>query len=125
MELPPTARVETWVGRGIEVSPFYDPMLAKIIVHAADREQAITNLISALDATALHGIETNVDYLKQVLHSTVFRNGWHTTSFLNYSHFYPGAAGQGVARPQGTPAFRPQGQGGTSAAPRGGTTPRR
>jgi urea carboxylase len=83
VELPPTARVETWVGRGIEVSPFYDPMLAKIIVHAADREQAITNLISALDATALHGIETNVDYLKQVLHSTVFRSGRHTTSFLN------------------------------------------
>jgi urea carboxylase len=83
VELPPTARVETWVGRGIEVSPFYDPMLAKIIVHAADREQAITNLISALDATALHGIETNVDYLKQVLHSTVFRRGRHITSFLN------------------------------------------
>ena len=83
VELPPSARVETWVGRGIEVSPFYDPMLAKIIVHAADREQAITNLISALDATALHGIETNVDYLKQVLHSTVFRSGRHTTSFLN------------------------------------------
>jgi urea carboxylase len=83
VEFPPTARVETWVGRGIEVSPFYDPMLAKIIVHAADREQAITNLISALNATALYGIETNVDYLKQVLHSTGFHSGRHTTNFLH------------------------------------------
>jgi urea carboxylase len=89
VELPPAVRVETWVGRGIEVSPFYDPMLAKIIVHAADREQAITNLIAALDATALHGIETNLDYLKQVLQSTVFRSGQHTTSFLNGFPYLP------------------------------------
>ena len=87
VELPPAARVETWVGRGIDVSPFYDPMLAKIIVHAADREQAITKLIAALDATALHGIETNLDYLKQVLRSTVFQSGQHTTSFLNGFHY--------------------------------------
>ena len=87
VELPPAARVETWVGRGIDVSPFYDPMLAKIIVHAADREQAITKLIAALDATALHGIETNLEYLKQVLRSTVFRSGQHTTSFLNGFHY--------------------------------------
>ena len=86
-EFPSTARVETWVERGIEISPFYDPMLAKIIVHAADREQAITNLLAALDATALHGIETNLDYLKQVLRSTLFRSGQHTTSFLNGFHY--------------------------------------
>ncbi len=45
-------------------------MLAKIIVHAADREQAISRLLAALDATALHGIETNLDYLRQILHSS-------------------------------------------------------
>jgi urea carboxylase len=87
-EFPPAVRVETWVERGIEVSPFYDPMLAKIIVHAADREQAITNLLAALDVTALHGIETNLDYLKQVLRSTLFRSGQHTTSFLNGFHYF-------------------------------------
>ena len=86
-EFPSTARVETWVERGIEISPFYDPMLAKIIVHATDREQAITNFLAALDATALHGIETNLDYLKQVLRSTLFRSGQHTTSFLNGFHY--------------------------------------
>ena len=87
VEFPPAARVETWVERGIEVSPFYDPMLAKIIVHAADREQAITNLLAALDATALHGIETNLDYLHLILRSTVFRSGQHTTGFLNGLHY--------------------------------------
>ncbi|HEX8874802.1 MAG TPA: biotin carboxylase N-terminal domain-containing protein, partial [Nitrosospira sp.] len=88
-EFPPSpvARVETWVERGVEVPPFYDPMLAKIIVHAADRDQAISRLLAALDATALHGIETNLDYLRQVLHGTVFRDGRHTTSFLNVFHY--------------------------------------
>lgn len=62
-------------------------MLAKIIVHAADRERAIMNLQAALDATALHGIETKLDYLKQVLPSTVFRSGQHTTGFLNGFHY--------------------------------------
>ena len=69
--------------RGVEVSPFYDPMLAKIIVQASTREQAIASLLSALDVTELHGIETNLDYLKEILHSTAFCDGQHTTSFLN------------------------------------------
>ena len=88
-EFPPPsiARIETWAERGVEVSPFYDPMLAKIIVHAADREQAIAKLLTALDETALQGIETNLDYLKQVLHGTAFRSGGHTTSFLNGFHY--------------------------------------
>src|SRR5690242_15721308 len=84
---PAEARTETWVERGVEATPFYDPMLAKIIVHAADREQAIAKLLAALDATALSGIETNLDYLKQVLHSTAFRSGRHTTNFLNGFHY--------------------------------------
>ncbi len=81
--LPAQARVETWVERGVEVSPFYDPMLAKIIVHAADREQAIDKLLAALGAAKLHGVETNVGYLEQILDDPTFREGYHTTSFLN------------------------------------------
>jgi urea carboxylase len=88
-EFPPSsgARVETWVERGVEVSPFYDPMLAKIIVHAADRKQAIAKLLAALDATALHGIETNLGYLEQILQGTAFHSGRYTTSFLNGFHY--------------------------------------
>ncbi|SOD41105.1 urea carboxylase [Nitrosovibrio sp. Nv4] len=88
-EFPPpsAARVETWVERGVEISPFYDPMLAKIIVHAADREQAIAKLLAALDATALQGVETNSGYLKQILDGEMFRSGCHTTNFLNGFHY--------------------------------------
>jgi urea carboxylase len=86
---PAEARVETWVERGVEVSPFYDPMLAKIIVHAADREEAISRLRVALDTTSLHGVETNLDYLKQVLSSSSFQAGRHTTGFLNGFHYIP------------------------------------
>jgi len=84
---PDEARIETWVERGVEITPFYDPMLAKIIVHATDREQAISRLLAALDATALYGIETNLDYLKQILQSSAFRGGRHATSFLNGFHY--------------------------------------
>ncbi len=84
---PATARIETWVERGVEVSPFYDPMLAKIIVHAPDREEAMVRLHAALDETALDGVETNLDYLKQILRSSAFRDGHHTTSFLNGFHY--------------------------------------
>ena len=88
-EFSSEARIETWIERGIDISAFYDPMLAKIIVHAPDRDTAITQLISALDQTSLQGIETNLDYLKQILHSTTFRNGQSTTQFLNGFHYQP------------------------------------
>ena len=84
---PAEARIETWVERGVEVSPFYDPMLAKIIVHAPDREEAMVRLYAALDETVLDGVETNLDYLKQILRSSAFRDGRHTTSFLNGFHY--------------------------------------
>lgn len=86
-EFPASARVETWVERGIDVSAFYDPMLAKIIVHAPDREKAIARLQAALESSSLQGIETNLDYLQQILHSTAFQNGQYTTGFLNGFHY--------------------------------------
>jgi len=86
-EFSAAARVETWIERGIEVSAFYDPMLAKIIVHAPDREKAIARLQAALQNSSLQGIETNLDYLQQILHSTAFQNGRYTTGFLNGFHY--------------------------------------
>jgi urea carboxylase len=88
-EFSPTARVETWIERGIEVSAFYDPMLAKIIVYAPERETAIAKLLTALDETSLDGIETNLAYVKQILQSAVFRKGQSNTQFLNGFHYQP------------------------------------
>ncbi|OQW39814.1 MAG: urea carboxylase [Proteobacteria bacterium SG_bin4] len=87
VEFAATARVETWVERGTEISAYYDPMLAKIIVHAPDRETARIKLLAALQQTALHGIETNLDYLRQILQSAAFCNGESTTQFLNGFHY--------------------------------------
>ena len=67
VHFPAGPRTDTWVSTGTEVSPFYDPLLAKIIVHAPDRSAALTRLRDALAATSICGIETNLDYLRQII----------------------------------------------------------
>ncbi|MDG4867974.1 urea carboxylase [Guyparkeria sp. 1SP6A2] len=79
---PTDTRIETWVESGTEISPFYDPMLAKLIVHAADRDAAIAKLREALDQTAIHGLETNLLYLRQVATDPGFTAGHYTTAHL-------------------------------------------
>jgi urea carboxylase len=88
---PSVARVETWVERGTEVTPHYDPMLAKIIVHGDDREDARERLIDALEQTALEGLVTNVDYLAAVADSEAFAEGAVDTGFLARFKYAPHA----------------------------------
>jgi urea carboxylase len=76
-------RIDSWVEPGVEVSPFYDPMIAKIIVTAEDRPQAIVALVNALQAIQLYGIETNLGYLKAILKSENFAHGSVYTRYLN------------------------------------------
>ncbi|NOZ54073.1 MAG: urea carboxylase [Gammaproteobacteria bacterium] len=76
-------RVDTWVEAGVEVSPFYDPMLAKFIASADTRQQAIDKLHNALDEMLLAGVENNGLYLKKILQDDVFRRGQVTTKYLN------------------------------------------
>ncbi len=78
-----SARIETWVGRGTEVSAFYDPLLAKIIVKGRDRAEALHRLDVALADTRLYGLETNLDYLRQIAASAGFRAGGVTTKYLS------------------------------------------
>jgi urea carboxylase len=75
-------RVDTWVERGTEVSAHYDPMLAKLIVTAPTREQALARLQQALADTRIAGIETNLAYLRQILAEPTFQQGRQTTRFL-------------------------------------------
>jgi urea carboxylase len=77
------ARVETWVESGSEVTPYYDPMLAKIIVRAPDRETALAKLDRSLHHCRLSGIETNLAYLRQVAADPAFIAGAVTTAFLS------------------------------------------
>ena len=86
---PHTLRVDTWVESGSEVCAYYDPMIAKVISHAATREQAIATLDAALANTRLYGIETNLAYLRQVLNDAVFAEGRQYTRYLGSFVFAP------------------------------------
>ncbi|HEY5931030.1 MAG TPA: urea carboxylase [Burkholderiales bacterium] len=82
VDFPLNARVETWVERGNDVPPNYDPMIAKIIVRAGDRGAALKKLSAALADTRIGGIETNLEYLRQIIVDPVFAAGRQTTRML-------------------------------------------
>jgi urea carboxylase len=88
---PPEARIDTWVEAGVDVSPHYDPMIAKLIVKGVDRADAIARLTDALDATRLGGIATNLDYLRAIARDPKFRNGAVSTAMLNGFAYAPNA----------------------------------
>lgn len=68
-------RVDTWVETGTEISPFYDSLIAKLMVHAPDRPAAVARMQLALDATELSGIPTNLGYLRAILASEAYGTG--------------------------------------------------
>ncbi|MDB6130751.1 MAG: urea carboxylase [Verrucomicrobiales bacterium] len=88
---PPNTRVETWVVAGDPITPFYDPLVAKLIVHEATRSAALLAMRSALDHTSLSGIETNREYLHSVLAHPDFIAGKPTTALLGNFNFCSGA----------------------------------
>lgn len=82
-------RIEHWIEAGGEVSPFFDPMLAKVIVHAKDRETALSELKRGLDNSTVYGIEHNQAYLSQLLDSELVKKGEVLTQSLNSFEFQP------------------------------------
>ncbi|MBB5049552.1 urea carboxylase [Rhodopseudomonas rhenobacensis] len=89
VEFPDSVRVDGWIETGVEVTPFYDPMLAKLIVHADSRDQAINQLCDALAESRVAGIETNLDYLRAIAGSELFRSGRVATNVLASFAFSP------------------------------------
>jgi len=79
---PRETRVETWVASGTEVTPFYDPMLAKIITKGTDRAEALSKLGEALEETEIGGLETNLAYLRALAASDVLARGEMLTRTL-------------------------------------------
>jgi 3-methylcrotonyl-CoA carboxylase alpha subunit len=82
-EAAPDLRVETGVREGDAVSPHYDSMIAKLIVHAPDRPAAIARMLAALDATGIEGIASNVAFLRRVIDHAAFRAGRTLTGFVD------------------------------------------
>jgi urea carboxylase len=85
---PAGTRVDTWVRGGTEVTPFYDPLLAKVVVHAPTRAAAVDAMRDALARTIVRGIETNRDLLASFVDSGSFRAATVTTTTLE-EHHYP------------------------------------
>lgn len=82
---PPTGpgiRVDSGTRTGCTISPHYDAMLAKVVAHGGDRDEARRRLICALDQAVLFGVSTNRDFLIRCLRSEVFARGHATTCFI-------------------------------------------
>jgi len=65
-------RIDGGVRQGDTITPWYDPMIAKVIVHGADRDQARARLLQALEGTHVSGVHTNVAFLQRVLADSAF-----------------------------------------------------
>tara|TARA_B100000965_G_scaffold296243_1_gene254474 strand:+ start:2789 stop:4150 length:1362 start_codon:yes stop_codon:yes gene_type:complete len=76
-------RVDTHIYAGYTIPPTYDSMIAKIIVHAPSRNEAIKKMSGVLDECVIEGVSTTIPFQKQVLQDELFLNGQYTTGFLN------------------------------------------
>ncbi len=83
LQLPSSLRIDHFLEEGLRITPFYDPMMAKVIAHGANREEAMQQLRAALEEIKIEGIKTNIPMLLQVLQDEVFKSGIYTTSFVS------------------------------------------
>ena len=88
---PDNARVDTGVDAGDEISAWYDPMIAKLIVHGETRADALARLGAALRETRIAGVSTNVEFLRRVCESPAFANGELDTGLIerNRERLFP------------------------------------
>lgn len=86
---PDNIRCDTWIEPGTEITPYYDPLVAKLIVHDESREKALAQLKAALNHSQIYGIETNLNYLCQVLDDPTFNRGNLSTRFLDSFNYKP------------------------------------
>ncbi|WP_299422933.1 acetyl-CoA carboxylase biotin carboxylase subunit [uncultured Shimia sp.] len=85
-EMDNTLRIDTGVRNGDEVTPYYDPMLAKLIAYGDTRDEALRTLTKALDNAAVLGVTTNVAFLRDLLDHAEVQDGIATTSFLDATY---------------------------------------
>ncbi len=89
VRFPNDVRVDSWIETSSEVSAFYDPLLAKVIATGSDRSDAVAKLATALAASRVEGIETNLEYLENILASETFLEAAHTTKFCDSLVYHP------------------------------------
>ncbi len=76
-------RVDSALESGSEVGSEFDPMIAKVITHGQTRQEAIQKLIQGLSSFILHGVQTNITFLTQLLKTEIFASGKADTGFCN------------------------------------------
>ncbi|TFK46271.1 urea carboxylase [Heliocybe sulcata] len=84
-------RVDGWVSTGTIITPFFDPLVCKLIVSGSTRAEAVGRMVEALGETKIMGPPNNVAYLKAICESEVFMRGEATTAFLDTFAFVPRA----------------------------------
>ena len=75
-------RVDTGIYSGYQIPPYYDSMLAKLIVHGNNREEAIAKMKSALGEVIIQGVDTNVDYQFEIMNDPDYQKGIFDIGFL-------------------------------------------
>jgi 3-methylcrotonyl-CoA carboxylase alpha subunit len=91
-------RIDTGVEAGTDVTPFYDPMIAKVVAHAATREAALDRLAHTLERTMVMGPRTNLGVLAALCRSAEFREGTFDTGFIDRNLSGLGAVPHGIDR---------------------------
>ncbi len=78
----PGVRVDDGFEQGMDIPIYYDPMISKLIVHAADRETAIKRMVRAIDEYLINGVQTTLGFCKEVLKHPAFSSGDYSTKFI-------------------------------------------
>ncbi len=83
-------RVDSGVVEGSEISMFYDPMISKLCTYSESRNSAINEMVNVIDRYYIEGVQTNKDFLSNILQNDSFRSGLFSTAFIaeNYPSGY-------------------------------------
>ena len=84
----PGVRVDDSMEEGMDIPIYYDPMIAKLIVHGRNRTEAIERMIRAIDEYHISGVQTTLEFCKFVMKHPAFTSGKFDTHFVN-QHFKP------------------------------------
>jgi len=82
-------RIDTWIAAGTVVSPSYDSLLAKVMVHASTRADALTRMTDAVARMRVKGIPTNAQLLQCILRSDLFAGAQYDTSIISQLDLKP------------------------------------
>lgn len=82
-------RVDTWIVAGTEVTPNYDSLLAKVMVHGSSREEALARMAEAVERMRVKGIPTNAQLLECILSSKLFGGSQYDTTLMSHLDLKP------------------------------------